>query len=229
MVNLLECLEHWAGVQPDATLFDFLDGKGNSREHYTFRRFYERTLGLSKHLMQLEKITYGDRVLLVYPPGLEMMVGFFACLESGAIPVPVCAPMTTASRAAIDRIEHIAHDCEANLALTTSSYLRGISDAPESPDRRIRSSLFPESASWFATDTITESATQNGNRKLNPILFLQYTSGSTGDPKGVTPRFRTRRSAYPGCRSTTTWDSSGISCIWWCWAGPITALRRSTF
>ncbi|NUM56716.1 MAG: thioester reductase domain-containing protein [Candidatus Hydrogenedentes bacterium] len=185
MDSLLDCLEHWAGEKPDATLFDFLDVKGNSREHYTFRQFYERALGLSMQLTQRAELEYGDRVLLVYPPGLELMVGFFACLEAGAIPVPVCAPMTKASKAAIGRIEHVAQDCGATIALTTSGYLRGICDAPDSPDGGARSSRFLRSARWLATDTITERCSHNGRRKSSPILFLQYTSGSTGDPKGV--------------------------------------------
>jgi thioester reductase-like protein len=185
MDNLVDCLEHWAHTQPETTLFNFLDGKGNSREQYTFRQFYERALALSEQLARQAELQYGDRALLVYPPGLEMMVGFFACLNLGVIPVPVCAPMTTASRAAIGRIEHVAQDCGARVALTTASYLRGISDAPAAGERGSRTVRFLVSLKWLATDDMLEPGADTGRRQINPILFLQYTSGSTGDPKGV--------------------------------------------
>ncbi len=185
METLVECLEHWAHVQPDTTLFNFLDGKGNSRERFSYREFHERTLQVSRHLAEQTDLAYGDRALLVYPPGLEMMAGFFACSNLGVIPVPVCAPMTTASKAAISRIEHIAQDCDARVALTTANYLRGISDVPAAGNGTTGSSRFLQSARWFATDTIAGLGEPIEKRRVNPILFLQYTSGSTGDPKGV--------------------------------------------
>jgi len=185
MENLVDCLEHWVHTQPDKTLYRFLDGRGNLREKYTYRQFYERALGLAHHLAEDIGVESGDRVLLVYPAGLEMMAAFFACVFLGAIPVPVCAPVSLVAGAGSKRIEHVAGDCEAHLALTTSSYLRGHGGTATLADGRVSATARLASLRWQATDSYVKPGAQNGHRKTNPILFLQYTSGSTGDPKGV--------------------------------------------
>lgn len=173
MDNLVDCLENWAQTQPEKTLFRFLDGAGHLREQYTYQQFLERTSALAQHLTEETDLQDGDRVLLVYPPGLEMIVGFFAALNLGVIPVPVSAPTSMASGAG-SRIKHVALDCGARVALTTSDYLGGVETAG-----------FLESVRWLATDEVVETGTRLERRRVNPTLFLQYTSGSTGDPKGV--------------------------------------------
>jgi len=185
MENLVDCLENWTRSQPEKCLFNFLDGKGNSKEQYTYRAFQDRTLAVAARLAEQAGLQYGDRVLLVYPPGLEMMVGFFACLRLGAIPVPVCAPMTTASKAAVERIEHVAQDCDACIALTSANYLRGISEVAEVEGRGTRAVRILPSLQWLATDDTDETPVASVRQQINPTLFLQYTSGSTGAPKGV--------------------------------------------
>jgi acyl-CoA synthetase (AMP-forming)/AMP-acid ligase II len=185
MKDLLDCLEHWTLTHPEKTVFSFLDGRGNTREQYTYQQFYQRTLGLAHQLADQAAIQHGDRVLLVYPPGLEMIVAFFATLNLGAIPVPVCAPLSMTSGAGAARIEHVMQDCGARLALTTAGYLRGISNALSPQERGPVAESFLSSLRWLATDTLADDGILLRRRQTNPILFLQYTSGSTGDPKGV--------------------------------------------
>ena len=208
MENLVDCLEHWTHAQPEKTLFRFLDGRGHVREQYTYRRFYERASELAQQLAEQAAVQYGDRVLLVYPPGLEMLVAFFASVNLGAIPVPVCAPLSMASGAGAARVEHVAQDCEARLALTTAGYLRGIFNTSSTQARgpQTRSSL--GSVDWLATDALTENGSRLLRRRTNPILFLQYTSGSTGDPKGV---IVTHRNVLHNASETIHHSSVGVS------------------
>jgi acyl-CoA synthetase (AMP-forming)/AMP-acid ligase II len=57
----------------------------------------------------------GERVLLVYPPGLDFLPAFFGCLYAGAVPVPLPpSPVRSSS----ERIVSIAKDCGARLGLT---------------------------------------------------------------------------------------------------------------
>ncbi|MCC6489700.1 MAG: AMP-binding protein, partial [Candidatus Hydrogenedentes bacterium] len=184
-VDLVDCLEHWAQAQPETTLFEFLDVRGQSRERYTYRQFHERVSGVALQLAGQAGLQYGERVLLVYPPGLEMLVGFFASLSLGAIPVPVCAPLSMSAGAGSARIEHVARDCQARLALTTANYLQGITRAPTPREQGPRAEPFMDSVRWLATDTLAGGEGQLLQRRRNGTLFLQYTSGSTGDPKGV--------------------------------------------
>jgi thioester reductase-like protein len=185
MKNLVDCLEHWAHAQPDKTLYTFLDSRGHIQDQYTYQQFFERGSGLAQQLADRDALAYGDRVLLVYPPGLEMLTAFFAVLNLGAIPVPVCAPHSLVSGADAERIEHVAQDCGASLALTTEVYLGKISDTIERHKTNGSTKSYLRSVSWLATDSLESEGLQFRRRKTNDILFLQYTSGSTGDPKGV--------------------------------------------
>lgn len=208
MTHLVDCLEHWTQKHPDKLIYSFLDARGRELEHYTYQQFYDRALGLAQQLVNEAGVQNGDRILLVYPPGLEMIAAFFAALNLGAIPVPVCAPLSMNAGAGAARIEHVAQDCGAWLALTTSSYLRGISAAPRTSELGTESPSILTTVRWLATDTLTERGGTLRQRHDNPILFLQYTSGSTGDPKGVVV---THRNVIHNAKETIHPNSVGVS------------------
>ncbi|NUM54511.1 MAG: thioester reductase domain-containing protein [Candidatus Hydrogenedentes bacterium] len=208
MDNLVDCMDYWTRAQPDEILYSFTDERGAVREQYTYSQFCERTLGLAHQLFEAAGIQTGDRVLLVYPPGLEMMAGFFASVNLGAIPVPVCAPLSMATGAGADRIEHIAQDCEARVALTTAAYLRGTVNAPAAKRREPHNSSQLNRIHWVATDAFPENGRHTLRRQTNPVLFLQYTSGSTGDPKGV---IVTHRNVMHNADETIQRHSVGVS------------------
>ena len=81
------CLEH-----PNQLLFALINKHGAINESYTNIEFDERTKILASYLQNKVEIKEEDRVLLAFPPGLEMIVAFFACVRIGAIPVPVYPP-----------------------------------------------------------------------------------------------------------------------------------------
>lgn len=185
MENLVGCLEHWAERQPDKVLYRFVDGRGHTRDQYTYESFLERTSTLGQQLIEEAGLQNGDRALLVYPPGLESLAAFFACQHVGVIPVPVSTPTSMATEGRTRRIEHVALDCSARIALTSSAYLQGLPTASGGHARGVRTAGFLESVTWYATDAFPETGRRPGRRQVNPVLFLQYTSGSTGEPKGV--------------------------------------------
>src|SRR5262245_48222411 len=115
MRSVVDYLEGWVATQPDKLLFAFVDSHGREREQFTYQQFHERTCGLATYLSKYGSVTYGARVLLVYPPGLELVVAFFACARLGAIPVPV-APVRTVDRdAGTARLDAVAKDCQASV------------------------------------------------------------------------------------------------------------------
>jgi acyl-CoA synthetase (AMP-forming)/AMP-acid ligase II/acyl carrier protein len=124
----------------------------------------------------------GERVMLLYPPGLDFIVGFFACLTAGVVAVPAFPPDLTALERSIARLKAIVGDCGASAVLTTSAVLELasglLSFAPELGALR-----------WIAADLlpVDDGAFAAWRPRLDPAApaFLQYTSGSTGTPKGV--------------------------------------------
>jgi acyl-CoA synthetase (AMP-forming)/AMP-acid ligase II len=121
----------------------------------------------------------GDRALLLHPPGLEFVRAFLGCLYAGVVPVP--APPPTADKRQVDRTMGIARDADVSIVLSTSGLaetLRG----------QLADAQAPDQLSVVSTDhDATADAGAWTMPRLAPdsIAFLQYTSGSTSEPKGV--------------------------------------------
>ena len=122
----------------------------------------------------------GERAILLFPPGLEFIIGFFACQYSGLVPVPTCFPKPGR---AMPRLESAVHDCAPKLLLADAETLAGID-----PNRV---SAAVNSLPSVATDAIgSDQWTADVSARLALIKatdlgLLQYTSGSTSEPKGV--------------------------------------------
>ncbi|HEU4507181.1 MAG TPA: thioester reductase domain-containing protein [Pyrinomonadaceae bacterium] len=186
MTSLIAYLEHWAAVQPDQPYSIFLNVHGNATESYTYRELDQRTRYLAEYLSREVGLKRGDRALLVYPPGLEIIVAFFACARIGVIPVPVYPPSVERGLA---KLEFIINDCKPAVALTT---------------QRFRSA----DLKCIATDGVRGESSRMFADDPYPILFLQYTSGSTSDPKGVCV---SHENVIHNCRAIADHKPIGVS------------------
>ncbi len=102
--TILDYLNHWAAATPEKCFSAFLDRHGNPRETYTYQSFEARTRFLAEYIHEETALQRGDRVALVYPPGLEMVAAFIACARMGAIPVPI-PPVTSVAKGAAARLQ----------------------------------------------------------------------------------------------------------------------------
>ena len=187
METLLDYLRLWETRIPDQTLYRFVDVDGRQLEHYTYRSFAERTRELAAYLATEAGLRSGDRALLVYPPGLEMVAAFFACARIGVIAVPVSPPLPMAFEAGLAKIDFIARDCQAKAVLSTKQFEY---DFRQLCGQRQGSLPWPDAEQaarlpWFGTDGTQDFGGDHVEDTPGPVLFLQYTSGSTSDPKGV--------------------------------------------
>lgn len=177
MPSLIYCLDEWAHRQPDALLYTFHDARGNETERYTYRQFAERTAGLAE-LLRRHGLSKGQRAVLFHTPGLELVVALFACARLGVIctVTPITSISSLRTSATTARMQSIVADCTPTIALATKAQIASLSGTST------RVALFhvpalatddpPASVPVFCGDT-------------HEILLLQYTSGSTSDPKGV--------------------------------------------
>ncbi|MHC5731468.1 MAG: AMP-binding protein, partial [Nostoc sp.] len=69
------------------------------------------------------RLSPGERVLLVYPQGLEAIAAFFGCLYAGVVAIPAPAPEAARMKRVLPRLEAIASDAGASLILTSASLL----------------------------------------------------------------------------------------------------------
>lgn len=210
MRTIVDYVEHWAGVQPDKCLYNFMDQDGKEKESYTFLAFNERTRHLAAHLAGLNGLVKGDRVMLVYPPGLELLVAFFACARIGMIPVPIYPPTPMSFDVGIAKLAFISDDCGARTALTTRSFYRSyqmLLAKQRFSSLWLSSSILPQ-LEWITTDDVRGVAPDSFTNDTGEILFLQYTSGSTSDPKGV---IVTHENVIHNCNSTLDHVPVGVS------------------
>ena len=120
----------------------------------------------------------GQRALLLYPPGLDYIASFFGCLYAGVTAVPAYPPRLNRP---VPRIQSIVADSQASFALTTSAILSNIEQRFEhAPDLQV--------LQWLNTEQVPAGVeTDWRHPEITPetLAFLQYTSGSTSQPKGV--------------------------------------------
>jgi thioester reductase-like protein len=193
--SILEKLYELRDEHPHKLLYSYLDLNGNPIESYTYESFLHRTEVIASHLRKEHRFGPEDRLLLAYPPGLEMICAFFGCVRAGLIPVPVYPPSSYGFQGALYKMVHIAKDCDASGILTSQDYhgslktnlaRSGVSASGVDID-------YISSLPWIVTEDFVEAIpheTLNGSsngasHSASKILFLQYTSGSTRVPKGV--------------------------------------------
>jgi acyl carrier protein len=173
--SLIDALNYWSEIQPDDTAYIFTDGE-SSEERLSFWQFNERVRSIARRLVE-EKLS-GERVLLLYPPSLEYVAAYFACLAAGAVAVPAYPPRRNRNML---RIQAISDDAQAKAALITNDIADRSGDMlDEAP--HLKQLL------WLATDEIASNSHGGWQApKTDPksLAMLQYTSGSTGTPKGV--------------------------------------------
>lgn len=124
----------------------------------------------------------GQRAMLVYPPGLEFVEAFLACLFAQVIAVPVAPAPLAGDKHKVRRILSILRDCQPALVL-------GIKQTIEKAPEFIANNNDLDTIRWFTTDSIDEWTNLDCLEVKIPagddLAFLQYTSGSTNIPKGV--------------------------------------------
>ena len=187
MASILEQLDKLGDEQPHKLLYSYLDLNGNPLESYSYASFIERTKAIAGRLLKDGRFAAEDRLLLAYPPGLEMICAFFGCVRAGLIPVPVYPPSSRGFQSALYKMVYIAKDCQAAGILTSGDYhaslktnltRSGVSASGVDVD-------YISSLPWIVTEEFVGTISGEKFDHVSKILFLQYTSGSTTEPKGV--------------------------------------------
>ncbi len=181
-MSVIKVVEAWAESQPDKLLFSFLDVTGAEVERHTYASFLARADVIASHLAARRGLEPQSRVMLAFPPGLEMICALFACARAGVIAVPVVEP-TGHAMAALLRIAHVAYDCGATLLLSNSEGRNALKAGLALAEPWLAGAL--AGVELLATESMIEAAGPAPRGPRGEIFFLQYTSGSTSRPKGV--------------------------------------------
>ena len=177
--TLVELLQRRALNQPDFPGYTFLVDAETKEANLTHGELHKQACAIAALLQSA--VMAGERALMLFPPGLDFLAAFFGCLYSQVVAVPAYPPDRARLNRTLPRLRAIISDAQAKVVLTTSPILS------------LAEPLFahaPDLANlkWLATDNVGAAAGE-GFEPLaahpDMLAFLQYTSGSTGAPKGV--------------------------------------------
>jgi acyl-CoA synthetase (AMP-forming)/AMP-acid ligase II len=178
LASFADVLRYRAAEQPQDRAYVALSERGSEEAVVTFAELERRAAVVAAQLAT--RLRAGDRVLLVFPAGLDFMVAFLGCLMAGVIAVPMMVPRRASSH---DSSAAIVADCQPSLAMTTVDLAAVRPDVIE----RYRAA----GLDWLLLGG--DAVASGAGPALPPpgrddIAFLQYTSGSTSSPKGVIVR-----------------------------------------
>jgi len=170
--SLVEVLRARAAQQSHRRAYTFLPDGEKQALHLSYGELDQQARVIAANLQDLG--LQGGRAVLLYPQGLDYIAAFFGCLYAGVVAVPAYPPRNNRH---LPRLQTILADCQAAAILTnqsTSQTLEALFGAvPTVP--------------ILATDVLdnADGGWQLPGSKPQDVAFLQYTSGSTGDAKGV--------------------------------------------
>src|SRR6202048_5266514 len=122
MASILDQLDRLGDEHPHKLLYSYIDMNGQAIESHSYASCLHRTKAIAEHWRRQHRFAAEDRLLLAYPPGLEMICAFFGCVRAGLIPVPVYPPSSRGFQSALYKMVHIAKDCQAAGILTSKDY-----------------------------------------------------------------------------------------------------------
>ncbi|MEM7120958.1 MAG: AMP-binding protein [Pseudomonadota bacterium] len=172
--TLAEVLARRASGSDSTWSITFLDSTGNEAARWGVGELETRTRTIAARLETVS--APGDAVLLVFQPGLEFFAAFLACQWSGRLAVPINPPRRNRL---LGRLESVVRDCGAKVGLNGPGLIDSVSQWQST-------SPVLADIDWHDVDHMDGTlAGAPHDAAPDDIAFIQYTSGSTSQPKGV--------------------------------------------
>lgn len=177
-MDILDILKTNAGLYPGKVAYGFIGKEEEITEQFLYNELYQQVMAASAQLG--ERFPVNARVIILLPAEGAFICSFLGSLHAGIIAVPT--PISY-SEPGINRILSIMKDCSASGIITNRKTHKMLFQRQNAAS----AALQDQHIEWFFTD---DFAPESGNairrhKESCETAYLQYTSGSTSQPKGV--------------------------------------------
>ena len=176
--TLLHALATAAKLEDSVGITLLPEREGGAEQRISYRELYHRATRFSVAL-GMRGVDPGDRVLMVLPTSLDFVACFFAIQLLKAVPVPAYPPVGLRMKAGLERLAMIAEHCGSRLCVTTGKLKALVGDL------HLRVAGLEQLATIEELDAEGGKSEERFRAGGDDPAFIQYTSGSTGNPKGV--------------------------------------------
>ena len=141
--SIVHCVRYWTERQPTAPAFAFVVDGEDEEVWWTYEDLDRRARAVAAKLQSLGLA--GQRALLLYPPGIYFMAGFFGCLYAGVTAVPAYPPRRNRNTL---RIQSISDDAQAKAALS-------VHEVCDRAEPFFQEAPHLKDLAWIATDQLS--------------------------------------------------------------------------
>ena len=176
--TLAELFDDVCRRRPNQFAYGFVRDTLELESQLTYGELEHRVRSFAGHLAR--RAQPGARALLLYPPGLDVVCAFWACMCAGLVPVPAPGPDPVRRKHGLPRLRAIIEDAQVSLVLTNSGIETFSSELLAAKDGN--------QVEWLALDQLhqlTDAVEFPHIIDETALAYLQYTSGSTATPRGV--------------------------------------------
>jgi acyl-CoA synthetase (AMP-forming)/AMP-acid ligase II len=206
--TLVQVARWRAEQQPQELAFTFLTDGEQKADRLRYGDLDRRARTVAAELQR--RGGRGQRVVLLFNPGVDFIVGLYGCLYAGALPVPVNPPEPLRLSRTLPRLHAVLEDSQARFLLGSEEVFQyvsgGLADAADT--ERIALEEIPDSAEL-------ERHWRPAAADDQELALLQYTSGSTGRPRGIVLTHANLMHSVAGMHREDSADVVGV-----CWLPP---------